>query len=309
LTRTSTACGIVRAAPLDDRGETLELDRESITIEPTPTSTARSSSATDLLLPCRPRRTGRRPRRARRRASAGGDVDGEALLGHPAHDLGREERLAGVVDACAHAARAAAAVEGVTHRARARGTVLVEDVQRSAELRAQGTPTPAISSSPSRHARPRRPHQRGERVRVGRHGEPRGTSGRSEAADTRNQSWVGRRDVTPGSPRSLGHRAYRPAHVTRRWESPSAAGALLLQRRIDGDPRIDGDVGDHLRAVHAHGGEREPGRQVLRTQTSQSRTTVRATAPNWSTSTSADTSAPRRSVSGVSTRSPPDASA
>ncbi len=49
-------------------GETLDLDGLSTTTEPMPTSTARSSSDTFLLLPWNPGVPGRRPRRARPRA-------------------------------------------------------------------------------------------------------------------------------------------------------------------------------------------------------------------------------------------------
>jgi hypothetical protein len=203
LTRTSTACAHRRGAPLAASARArsrVDHDRADADLD------GALELGDRLVVAVQAEADGSAPAASATASSAGGDVDGEALLGHPAHDLGREERLAGVVDVRGTPRRAAAR-EGVTHLARAgarrprRG--------RTAECRtarAGRTPTPAISSSPSRHAR-RRPHQRGERVRIGRFGEPRGHE-RTVGGGGHAEPIVGSggRDVTPGSPRSLGHR-------------------------------------------------------------------------------------------------------
>ena len=109
--------------------------------------------------------------------AAGGDVDGEAFLGDPAHDLGREERLAGVVDARLHAAARGRVGERFTHFAGAAAHgILVEHVQRSSETGTQLGDADArdlelaVGITRGRG----RPHQRREHVRIGRFGEPRG---------------------------------------------------------------------------------------------------------------------------------------
>ena len=133
-------------------------------IRPTPTSTARSSSRSLLLLPWKPIRLGVEARTQRDgQLAAGADVEAEPLLGDPAHAGHGQERLAGVVDV--------GAVERVLERP---GTcaevVLVDDVGRRTELSGElGGRHPATVE----HARVglgdvRGPQRRDQRVRVGR---------------------------------------------------------------------------------------------------------------------------------------------
>ena len=135
---------------------------ESMMMRPTPTSSARRSSATDLLLPCSPMRRGRELGLDRDgELATGAHVEVEALLGDPARRGDAEECLAGVVDVgvgerLLEAARAASEV------------VLVEDVCRRAELGGEvESPTPLQRSAhrrPWRHVG--RPEVRDELVGV-----------------------------------------------------------------------------------------------------------------------------------------------
>src|SRR4029453_15420152 len=68
---------------------------ESTMIRPTPASRARRSSLVDLLLPCRPSRSGGIPAAG---LTARAHVEAEPLLGDHAHDRLAQERLAGVED-------------------------------------------------------------------------------------------------------------------------------------------------------------------------------------------------------------------
>ena len=129
--------------------------------------------------------------------AAGADVDGEALLGHPADDLGatgtpcRRSRRA--------PARRAARPrpEGVEGARRVRAhLVLVDHVERRAESLAQrGGGDAAMRRTPSSsRAAACGPDARRERVRVVRHGEPRGErSGMRGTADIGWDQSVGAR--------------------------------------------------------------------------------------------------------------------
>ena len=174
-----------------------------MTIAPTPTSTARSISARLLLLPWKPEARG---------VDAGGERDGElaaaahvdveAGVGHPARDLGAQERLAGVVDLRARAdrARTRRRTRLGCSAAREQGVGLVDDVQRGAELareRGRRRRPPMVRShrmprgprSAARPARRARWHRRGWREplrgeRVGGHDRPHGVVGiESEASE------------------------------------------------------------------------------------------------------------------------------
>ncbi len=174
LTRTST-CWVAppRSAIAMSRSSSTSL---SITIEPMPTATAFSSSTTLLLLPWKPE-----PRgigscgEGDGELAAGADVDGEPLVGDPAHDLGAQERLAGVVDAGLHAVRLDRGAEGREGAPRVRAHLFfVDDVQRRAVAVAQ---LRCGDSADVEHAvvvamSGCRPHALGERVRVIRRQEP-----------------------------------------------------------------------------------------------------------------------------------------
>ncbi len=115
-----------------------------------------------------------------RELSAGTDVDREALLHHPAHDLGREERLPRVVDAGACSVAPGGALERVESRGRmGADLVLVEHIERSAETGREITDGDtrdhelAVARALGRGG----PHGLRQIVRVGRDGEPRGHVG------------------------------------------------------------------------------------------------------------------------------------
>ena len=75
-----------------------------MTIEPTPDldGALELGDALVVAVEAEPRGIGAR-REGDGELAAGADVDREALLGHPADDLGGQERLAGVVHARLHA--------------------------------------------------------------------------------------------------------------------------------------------------------------------------------------------------------------
>ena len=108
--------------------------------------------------------------------AARADIDGEALGGDPAHDLGAQERLAGVVDARLHAVRQrrprgmprACGARARAPRPRRRTYSGVPNSWRSCDVE-----TPAIHRTPSLVTTSGcRPHALGERIRIGRRQEP-----------------------------------------------------------------------------------------------------------------------------------------
>ena len=153
-----------------------------------------SSSATLLLLPWNPRRAGSAPAaRATASSPPDADVDGEALVGDPAHDLGAQERLAGVVDARLHAVRLDRRAEcGQGAAGVLAHLVLVDDVQRRAELVAQlrAPRRPAIHRTPSSSRSADAGHTPSASAFASAGG--RSQSGASEVeADNSDQSWKG----------------------------------------------------------------------------------------------------------------------
>ena len=239
-----------------------------MTIEPTPTSTACSSSATLLLLPWKPRRAGSAPAaRATASSPPRADVDREALFGDPADDLGAQERLAGVVDPRLHAVERRRGAEGVERAARVRAhLVLVDDVERCAESLAQRGRRDAAELE---HAvvvarRGVGPDGRHQGVRVIRHGEPRrgqraGVRGGGHGWDQSVGASAHGRPDRPSArmPRPVDARAGQCLKSRARGIRPSRrasyasrsrfARAVLLQRGVGDDRAVDVEVGDELR--------------------------------------------------------------
>ena len=108
-------------------------------------------SATLLLLPWKPRRAGSAPAASATASSPPrAHVDREALVGHPARDLGAEERLAGVVDrrACTpmrrdRGAEGGRACGGACSRTSSSSTTYSGVPKRSAQLAWPETPADA----------------------------------------------------------------------------------------------------------------------------------------------------------------------
>ena len=155
---------------------------ESTTMRPTPASTARVSSATDLLLPWKPIRAGSKPgAQGDAQLAAGADVEAQALLGDPARDRRAEERLARVVDVDAGEGVAEGPGRGRGSRPR-RATY-----SRGAELGGEvGDRHPADDQLAVDLVRGRRPERRDERVEVGGRGAARpARAGRRRRAPSR----------------------------------------------------------------------------------------------------------------------------
>ena len=206
----------------------------SITIEPMPTATAFSSSTTLLLLPWKPRRAGSAPAaRATASSPPDADVDGEALVGDPAHDLGAQERLAGVVDARLHAVRLDRRAEGGERAARVRAhLVLVDDVQRRAERVAQLRGARPPRSAGRRRRRDRRmPATRPRRAHSHRPA-GRSQSGASEVeADNSDQSWKGCFGATAAG-RARTQRGCRGSGGLTRRAVPRSLGHGICRARL-----------------------------------------------------------------------------
>ena len=204
---------------------------------PTPSSTARSSSPSVLLLPWKPTRSiGKPARSATAQLAAGADVEGEPVLGQPARDGRAEERLAGVEDVVAGEGVAEGAGPGAE-------VVLVEDVRRRAVLADQL----GQRHSPDARAR-RRPWRpsatRGaRRARWGRpaHGASAGrpacsSAGRRRRAPSRRGGRWARPLTSAREPRRRGGAgrwrarsgSRRPASSRARWQ---VAGLLVAARQ------------------------------------------------------------------------------
>ena len=108
-------------------------------IVPTPTSTARTSSETSLLLPWKPiLSAGHAGGECDLELAARAHVDVQSCLDHPTCDLDAEERLARVVHARLGPVGGGRAGEGPVRLDRAgAGVLLVEHQQRRAEFGAQ----------------------------------------------------------------------------------------------------------------------------------------------------------------------------
>ena len=168
-------------APLHDRAEALDLD-QAVDDDRPDADLDRALQLGEGLVVAVEAETGRvGTRRQRdRELAARADVDGQALLGHPAHHLGAEERLAGVVHARLHAVQGRRRAEGLQRATRGLADeLLVEDVQRRAEsvsqLGRRDAPEPEHAVVVA--LRRRRPHRRSERVRVVGHVQPGGSGG------------------------------------------------------------------------------------------------------------------------------------
>ena len=176
-------------------------------IRPTPSSTARRSSADDLLLPWKPIRAGSKPARSATASSPPEQTSRQSPSSrHPAGHRGAEERLAGVEDVVAG--------ERVAERAGPGPEVgLVEDVRRGAVLGDQlGQRHPADLEDAVDLARGRRP-QVARPARWGR---------RAGAART---GPAGRRRRAPSRPRG------RP-HIRSGAETPSRPRPLASTVRV-----------------------------------------------------------------------------
>ncbi len=130
----------LRGAPsLDDRGEALDLD-QAVDDDRAHAGLDGLLELGDALVVAVEPEAGRVGARGEGHGelTAAAHIDREALFGDPAHDLGAEERLAGVVHARLHAVKGRRGAEGVESASRVRAhLVLVHHIQRCAESLAQ----------------------------------------------------------------------------------------------------------------------------------------------------------------------------
>jgi hypothetical protein len=140
--------------------------------------------------------------------AAGADVDGHARLGHPSGDLGREERLGGVVDRRRRADAGRLALERADGLdGPGAGVVLVEDVQRGAEggHEVGGGDAAEHEFTVGRPLGRGRPDRRVEGVGVGRLDEPGRGQGVRGHADLRGSKDGERHQSLPTAADRDGH--------------------------------------------------------------------------------------------------------